>query len=647
MTAALLFWGWHTGLWWLALPMAVLAELPGLMHWQWELELKERQRVADLCTVVVVLAGGYLYLNQPRLGVALILLIQWLPALLFPLLAVQLYGRHRGLELSVLFLSLRGDKPGGRETVDLRWAYLLLCVISASMIPPETPWYYPSLALLAAWVLWSRQRAGTSRQRALRLSALALAALLGLGIASALRWGHNEAELIVMRWVEQWLGAGEDPYRSSTAIGDVGTLKGSARIRVRIYPDEASRQLVPGMLLRTASYDRYVDGTWFTSGSPFAPLAAQSGRRIIAAAGEAAPTPRILLQTRRPEGLLPLPAGAAAIDGLAQADLERNGFGTVRYRIRDGAALLDYRVAVDGPPTLAPPDEQDLRIIGPDVPVITRVAAELGLTPLPPAEALRRLRRHFDTEFRYTLELPRIPPNQTPLKHFLTEGRAGHCEYFATAATLLLRQAGIPARYARGWSVQEYSELEGAWIARDSHAHAWVLAWIDGAWRNFDPTPPDWGALEAADRSWTVGVGDFVSWLRLALSGAGDEDRGSRHWLLLPLAMLVLLLAWRIARRARRGARHRRPAAERRGRAESGRFGPLEAAARRLGIERRAGETLREWSERVGEQPQAPGAALRDAVDLHYRDRFDPRGIDPTARERLRQLLDDCLRGMR
>ncbi|HBG96569.1 MAG TPA: hypothetical protein DDY14_14890, partial [Chromatiaceae bacterium] len=106
ITGALLFWGVHTGLWWLAALLALLAELPGHKHWHWEFELQERQRVADLCTVLILFAGGYLYLTQPRLGAALILLIQWLPALVFPLLAVQLYGRHAGLELSGLFLSL-------------------------------------------------------------------------------------------------------------------------------------------------------------------------------------------------------------------------------------------------------------------------------------------------------------------------------------------------------------------------------------------------------------------------------------------------------------------------------------------------------------------------------------------------------------
>ncbi|MGB5831020.1 MAG: hypothetical protein WBG92_03400, partial [Thiohalocapsa sp.] len=341
MSGALLFWGIYTGIWWLALPLALVAELPRLDDWHWELELKERQRVADLCTVLIVLAGAYFYLNQPRLGVALILLIQWLPALVFPLLAVQLYGRHPGLELSVLFLSLRGDKPHAKDTVDLRWAYLLLCVISASMIPPETTWFYPSLTLLALWAFWPRKAAEDRRTKLHRLGALCLAAAIGFGISSAVRWGHAEVEQFVLRWLEDWMGTSMDPYRASTAIGEVGTLKGSDRIRLRVYPDGP----IDGLLLRSASYDRFLDGTWFISGSPFEPLACEDGRRVILESPDRARESRILLQLQRAEGLLPIPSGAVAIDDLDRADLHRNGFGTVRYQIRDGRALLRCRVA--------------------------------------------------------------------------------------------------------------------------------------------------------------------------------------------------------------------------------------------------------------------------------------------------------------
>jgi len=194
--------------------------------------------------------------------------------------------------------------------------------------------------------------------------------------------------------------------------------------------------------------------------------------------------------------------------------------------------------------------------------------------------------------------------------------------------------------------VQEYSSLEQAWIGRDSHAHAWVLAWIDGAWRNFDPTPPDWSALEAAERPWTLSVSDFIAWLRLTLSGAANEDRADRNWLLMPLGILILILIWRIARRARRGSRNRRettavlPA-------DTSAFAPIEQAAARHGLGRRSAETLKDWAERIAREKAMTGCELEAAVRLHYRDRFDPHGIDTEARARLGAMLATCLRRWR
>ncbi|HCS89903.1 MAG TPA: hypothetical protein DIW77_07520 [Chromatiaceae bacterium] len=657
ITGALLFWGVHTGLWWLAALLALLAELPGHKHWHWEFELQERQRVADLCTVLILFAGGYLYLTQPRLGAALILLIQWLPALVFPLLAVQLYGRHAGLELSVLFLSLRGDKPHGNELLDLRWAYVLLCVVSASMIPPETIWFYPSLVLLAFWGMsslfgsMSRSTPGAAptpgrRRNLQRLGALALAATIGLGFSVALRWGHDEIELMVQRWIDQWMGTMMDPYRATTAIGEVGTLKSSDDIRVRVYPDRP----IQDMLLQTAVYDRYINGTWFASGAPFEPLNIRLGNAEIAAP-PVNPTfssreSRILVQIQRSEGLLPLPMATNEIKGLTAIKLQRNAFGTVRYRVLGGGAFVGFRVAEGSRPLPSvAPDAIDLRVLDAEQEMMAQVVAELQLTELPPSQALQRLQAYFDSRFRYTLTLPRIPADQPPLSYFLSHARAGHCEYFASAAVLLLRQAGIPARYVRGWSVQEYSALEQAWIGRDSHAHAWVLAWIDGAWRSFDPTPPDWAALEMAERPWTLTYSDFIAWLRLTLSGATSDERDQRNWLLLPLTVLILLLAWRIARRARRGRRHRETPLPQT--AMGGAFTAIELAANKHGLGRRSTETLREWAERIDTSHADRRCVLRDAVQLHYRNRFDPFGLDAGQRKRLDNLLAACLRHWR
>ena len=655
LAAALLFWGWHSGLWWLALPLALLAELPRATRWRFELAARERQRVADLCTLLIVVAGAWLFLRQPRLGEALILLIQWLPALVFPLLAVQVFSGGGGTELSVLFLSLRGDgKPAGAETVDLRWPYVLLCAISASMVSPQTPWFYPSLVALAAFGLWPLLAAPGRLGSGRRLAVFAVAAMLGWGLAGGLRWAHAEAEFLIMRLVEQWMGPPQDPYRATTAIGDIGRLKGSEHIRLRIYPAAAlpgEAVAAPPALLRTASYDRYVNGTWFTSATRFEPVpqAGRDGWRplIDPAAGAdvrrrpAAAETRILLTLDRPEGLLPLPPDATAVRGPARTDLRQSVLSAVRFDVRGGPALAGYRVREAGRLHRAPPAAADRRVPPRAQDAVAGIIAEAGLDEVPADAAPARLKALFARRFRYSLTLPEVPPDVSPIAWFLTDARYGHCEYFATAAALVLRGAGIPTRYARGWSVQEYSPLERAWIARDRHAHAWVEVWYGGAWHSFDPTPPDWEALEAAGRPWTATLGDLAARLRFLLSGAGDEERGNRTWLLPPLALLVAVLAWRIARRGRR-RRSAQPTAASHESAARTPFTTIEQALTRRGHGPRPGETLRDWACRLCDAGEPLGPTLAAAVAIHYRDRFDPAGIGAGERRRLAALLAEC-----
>jgi transglutaminase-like putative cysteine protease len=62
----------------------------------------------------------------------------------------------------------------------------------------------------------------------------------------------------------------------------------------------------------------------------------------------------------------------------------------------------------------------------------------------------------------------------------------GVCQDFAHLALVLLRSAGIPARYVSGYQLPKSSAEPGATVTGESHA--WVEAWIDGAWVGHDPT---------------------------------------------------------------------------------------------------------------------------------------------------------------
>lgn len=111
---------------------------------------------------------------------------------------------------------------------------------------------------------------------------------------------------------------------------------------------------------------------------------------------------------------------------------------------------------------------------------------------LPGPARLDSLGRWFAKGFRYDLDVP-MDGSDEPLRGFFRH-RRGYCEYFATAAVLLLRRSGIPARYATGFSDPEPVAGGKWWLYRQGDAHAWV-EWLPpgGNWTVFDPTPPDLG----------------------------------------------------------------------------------------------------------------------------------------------------------
>ncbi len=88
--------------------------------------------------------------------------------------------------------------------------------------------------------------------------------------------------------------------------------------------------------------------------------------------------------------------------------------------------------------------------------------------------------------FLYDEQPPRT--DGPPLVAFVTETKAGYCQHYAGAMTVMLRLLGIPARVAVGFT--SGTRKDGKWVVTDHDAHAWVEVWFAGqGWVPFDPTP--------------------------------------------------------------------------------------------------------------------------------------------------------------
>jgi transglutaminase-like putative cysteine protease len=118
-----------------------------------------------------------------------------------------------------------------------------------------------------------------------------------------------------------------------------------------------------------------------------------------------------------------------------------------------------------------------------------------------------------DGGFNYTLAP--APLGRDAVDDFLFSTREGFCEHYASAFTVLMRAAGIPARVVTGYQGGYWSKLGSYLLVRQSDAHAWGEVWLAGhGWVRVDPTGavrPDridlGAAAVAANQSGLAGIG--------------------------------------------------------------------------------------------------------------------------------------------
>lgn len=84
----------------------------------------------------------------------------------------------------------------------------------------------------------------------------------------------------------------------------------------------------------------------------------------------------------------------------------------------------------------------------------------------------------------YSLTLPTLPWREDPVEFFLSTSKQGYCMHYASAATLILRELGVPARYASGYVADrtEFGKKAEGYTAviLDNRAHAWVEIYLNG-----------------------------------------------------------------------------------------------------------------------------------------------------------------------
>lgn len=166
--------------------------------------------------------------------------------------------------------------------------------------------------------------------------------------------------------------------------------------------------------------------------------------------------------------------------------------------------------------------EADLYVPEANIEAVDMVIDQLG-DPLTDEDIIQSLIDFYQENYPYTIKPGKTPYKKDFVNDFLMEKKKGYCSYFASAAVLIYRRMGVPARYVEGYAIDidqiyngtpvegakfedyyaGYTELgETALVSvevTDADAHAWVEVFdMQYGWHPVEVTP--YATLEEDDQ---------------------------------------------------------------------------------------------------------------------------------------------------
>lgn len=172
--------------------------------------------------------------------------------------------------------------------------------------------------------------------------------------------------------------------------------------------------------------------------------------------------------------------------------------------------------------------DADLYVPEENIEAIETIVAELG-DPITQEQIIQSLIDYYQENFPYTIQPGKTPYREDFVNDFLLEKKKGYCSHYASAAVLIFRYMGIPARYVEGYAIDYeqiynaelvegaeyedyydgYSEIgETALVSinvTDADAHAWVEVFdMQQGWHVVEVTPYATTVEEEAEDFWNM-----------------------------------------------------------------------------------------------------------------------------------------------
>ena len=376
------------------------------------------------------------------------------------------------------------------------------------------------------------------------------------------------------------------------------------------------------------------DGRSWTAHGPFTEWRSGPGVTQLAPPdptsepGDVVQTFTVKSMTTTPLDVVLAPGEPTTYIGSGHVINDTDGTPHIVHAAATGGALI-YTVSSTMPKDPSPVDSKGADPANPqwltlpgDLPSrVSALAASLVAGSASRLSAVNAVEDYLRSNEKYNLNSPVPAAGEDAVDDFLFVSHAGFCEQFATAAVIMLRTQGIPARFVTGYVDGDTTVDPGLRVFRDSDAHAWVQVFYPGVgWVNSDPTAG--AVLQAVPPSLRQRLGSSMKRLWHGFPGG-------RFGAVVALGLAVVLgTALNAVGRAWL-RRRRRYAGVDRGRSGDG---PILAAYLRLdlalhGVERARApsESLRELAARLGGFVATP-AEVAAAISCLERETY---GVDP------------------
>ncbi len=160
--------------------------------------------------------------------------------------------------------------------------------------------------------------------------------------------------------------------------------------------------------------------------------------------------------------------------------------------------------------------------------VIERFCQEAGLRTdgtMTETEAVSTLAAYYQENLPYTYRPGATPYRKDFINYFLGENRRGYCAHFASAATLIFRYLGIPARYIEGYAVDPEDISEEGTLLSDRQYHDY----FEGDSPLGETAVVSVDVTDASAHAWVEVYSSELGWHVVEVTPASDEEEPTEN----------------------------------------------------------------------------------------------------------------------